>query len=162
MMDLEVLAFQTDLTRICTFMVGHEMSNRAYPELNIGDAHHPLTHHQGDQDKIAKVTRVNIHHARQFAYLLDRLSALPDGDGSLLDHTLLLYSSPLSDGNMHVTKDLPIVIVGRGIGPFRGDRHVRYPMDTPMTNLFLTMLDTLGVRVEQFGDSTGKLELLPV
>jgi hypothetical protein len=162
MMDLEVLALQTDLTRICTFMVGHEMSNRAYPELNIGDAHHPLTHHQGDKDKIAKVIRVNIHHARQFAYLLDRLAALPDGDGSLLDHTMLLYSSPLSDGNMHVTKDLPIVLVGSGIGPFRGDRHLRYPMDTPMTNLFLTMLDTLGVRVDQFGDSTGKLELLSV
>jgi hypothetical protein len=143
-------------------MVGHEMSNRAYPELNIGDAHHPLTHHQGDTDKIAKVIKVNIHHARQFAYLLERLQAIPDGDGSLLDHTLLLYSSPLSDGNMHVTKDLPVVVVGAGIGPFRGGQHIRYPQDTPLTNLFLTMLDAAGVRIDSLGDSTGRLELLSV
>lgn len=162
MFDLEALAFQTDLTRVCTFMVGHEMSNRAYPELNIGDAHHPLTHHQGDQEKIAKVIQVNIHHARQFAYLLDRLQAIPDGDGSLLDHTLLMYSSPLSDGNMHVTKNLPIAIFGGGIGPFHGGRHLRFPIDTPMTNLYLTMLDTLGVPIDRLGDSTGKLELLSV
>ncbi len=162
MFDLEALAFQTDLTRVCTFMVGHEMSNRAYPELNIGDAHHPLTHHQGDQAKIAKVIQVNIHHARQFAYLLDRLQAIPDGDGSLLDHTLLMYSSPLSDGNMHVTKNLPIAIFGGGIGPFRGGQHLRFPIDTPMTNLYLTMLDTLGVPIDRLGDSTGKLELLSV
>jgi hypothetical protein len=166
MFDLQVIAYQTDLTRVCTFMVGHEMSNRAYPELNIGDAHHPLTHHQGDQEKIAKVIRVNIHHAKQFAYLADRLASIPDGDGTLLDHTLLMYSSPLSDGNMHVTKNLPIAIVGGpeggGIGPFRGGRHLRYPMDTPMTNLYLTMLATLGVNVNALGDSTGKLDLLAV
>ncbi len=162
MFDLEVLAFQTDLTRVCTFMLGHEMSQRAYPELNIGDSHHALTHHQGDQEKIAKVIQVNIHHAAHFAYLLERLQSIPDGDGSLLDHTLILYSSPLSDGNMHITNDLPVVLVGGGIDRLRGGRHIGYPENTPMTNLFLTMLDLVGVRVESLGDSTGNLDLLSI
>ena len=159
MMDLQVLAFQGDMTRVGTFMVGHEMGGRAYPELGFGDQHHSLTHHQGDTAKIAKVLQINIFHARLYAYFLERLRSVPDGDGSLLDHSLLVYGSPLSDGNMHLYKDLPVLLVGGDATGIRGGRHMAYSENTPIANLYLTLLDKLGIHLESFGDSTGRLDL---
>ena len=159
MMDLQVLAFQGDMTRVGTFMVGHEMGGRAYPELGFGDPHHSLTHHQGDTAKIAKVLQINIFHAKLYAYFLERLWSLPDGDGTLLDHSLMVYGSPLSDGNMHLYKNLPVLLVGGEATGIRGGRHVAYPENTPMANLYLTLLDKLGIHLDRFGDSTGRLDL---
>jgi hypothetical protein len=162
MYDLQVLAFQTDLTRMSTFMVGREKTDRAYPEIGIPDAHHPLTHHDWDPAKIAKVVEIEALHSRMFAYYLDRLRATPDGDGSLLDHLIVTYGSGISEGNGHSVVDLPLLLVGGGGGELRGGRHIRYPKDTPLTNLYLTLLEKLGLRVENFGDSDGKLDLLTV
>ncbi len=159
MFDLQVLAFQADLTRVSSFMVGHEMSSESYPEIGFADPYHAVTHHQGDVAKIAKCTQINTFHIQRFAYLLDRLRSTPDGDGSLLDHSIILYGSPLSDGNMHLTNNLPVLIAGEASGQIKGGRHIRYSADTPMTNLFLTMLDKLEVRVDSIGDSTGRAEL---
>ncbi len=162
MIDLQVLAFQSDITRVATFMIGHEMSNRAYPEVGFGDQHHPLTHHQGDAEKIAKVIQINIFHARMLRYYLEKMQSTPDGGGTLLDRSLIVYGGALSDGNMHLYKDLPLLLVAGSASQIQGGRHVRYPKDTPIANLFLTLLDKLGVPVENFGDSTGRLEMLSV
>jgi hypothetical protein len=159
MLDLQVLAFQGDITRVGTFMVGHEMGGRAYPELGFGDPHHSLTHHQGDTAKIDKVLQINIFHTTLYRYFLERLRSIPDGDGSLLDHSLLVYGSALSDGNMHLYKDLPVFVVGGGVAGIEGNRHLRYPENTPMANLYLSLLDKLGIHLESFGDSTGKVDL---
>jgi len=159
MADLQVLAWQNDMTRICTFHIGHEMSNRAYPELGFGDAHHSVTHHQGNIEKIEKTTRINIFHTTLLAYYLEKLQSTPDGDGSLLDHSMILYGSALSDGNLHIFKDLPLLLFAGGGRSIKGGQFIRYPDDTPMTNLFLTMLDKVDVQVERIGDSTGKLAL---
>lgn len=160
MVDLQVLAWQSDMTRVCTFQIGHEMSNRAYPELGFGDAHHSVTHHTGNKEKIAKTIQVNIFHAKMLSYYLDKLQSTPDGEGSLLDHSMMLYGSALSDGNLHIFRDLPILLFAGGVKGIKGGSHVRYPSDTPLNNLFLTMLDKVGIEVERLGDSTGKL-LLP-
>src|SRR6266699_2533829 len=155
MTDLMVLTWQTDMTRVCTFQIGHEMGGRAYPEVGFGDAHHSVTHHQGDAEKIAKVIQINIFHTKMLAYYLDKLRSTADGNGSLLDHALILYGGALSDGNLHLFTDLPLLLVG-GI---KGGRHVRYPRGTPMGNLLLTMLDKANVPpVDRLGDSTGRLE----
>jgi uncharacterized protein DUF1552 len=159
MLDLQVLAFQGNMTRVATFMVGHEMGGRAYPELGFGDQHHSLTHHQGDQEKIAKVLQINIFHAKLYQYFLDKMREVPEGDGSLLDHSLFVYGSPLSDGNMHLYRDLPVLLIAGAATGIAGNRHVRYADDTPMANLYLTLLDRLGVTVERFGDSTGRAAL---
>jgi hypothetical protein len=160
MTDLMVLAWQTDMTRVCTYQIGHEMGGRAYPEVGFGDAHHSVTHHQGDPEKIAKVIQINIFHAKLLAYYLEKLSSTPDGDGSLLDHAMLLYGSSISDGNLHLYTDLPVLVFAGGVAGIKGGRHVRYPRGTPMTNLFLTMLDKANVpHVERLGDSTGRLDL---
>jgi hypothetical protein len=160
MADLMVLAWQTDMTRVCTFQIGHEMSGRAYPELGFGDAHHSVTHHQGDQEKIAKTIQINIFHTKMLAYYLDKLRSTPDGDGSLLDHAMLLYGGALSDGNLHLYTNLPLLLVAGGVAGTKGGVHVRYPNRTPMGNLLLTMLDKAGVPyAEKLGDSTGRLEL---
>ena len=161
MTDLMVLAWQTDMTRVCTFQIGHEMSGRAYPEVGFGDAHHSVTHHQGDQEKITKVIQINVFHTKMLAYYLEKLRSTLDGDGSLLDHALILYGSALSDGNLHLYTDLPLLLVGGGVAGIKGGRHVRYPRGTPMANLLLTMLDKANVpHVENLGDSTGRLGLL--
>jgi hypothetical protein len=160
MADLMVLAWQTDMTRVCTFQVGHEMSGRAYPEAGFGDAHHSVTHHQGDREKIEKTTKINIFHTKMLAYYLDKLRSTPDGDGSLLDHAMILYGSALSDGNLHLYTNLPLLLVAGGVAGIRGGRHVRNPKGTPMANLLLTMLDKANVpNVEKLGDSTGRLQL---
>jgi hypothetical protein len=159
MLDLEVLAFQGDVTRVSTFMLGHEMGGRAYPELGFGDPHHSLTHHQGDKAKIAKVVEVNIFHAKLFQYFLEKMGAAPESDGSLLDHSLVFYGSALSDGNMHLYKDLPTILIAGGIDGIQGGRHIQYPAETPMANLYLSLLEKLGIHEEKFGDSTGHLDL---
>ncbi|MBO0751332.1 MAG: DUF1552 domain-containing protein [Bradyrhizobiaceae bacterium] len=160
MTDLMVLAWQTDMTRVTTFQVGHEMGGRAYPEVGFGDSHHSVTHHHGDPEKIAKTTKINIFHTKMLAYYLDKLRSTPDGDGSLLDHSLMLYGAALSDGNLHLYTDLPLVLFTSGIGGVKGGRHLRFPARTPMANLLLTMLDKAGVQhVEKLGDSTGRLDL---
>jgi len=160
MYDLQVLAFQTDLTRVITFMTGREFGGRTYPEIGIPEGHHSLTHHQYKQDKIDKVIQINIYQAKHFGYFLERLRSTPDGDGSLLDHTMILYGSSLSDGNLHWHDNLPILVFGGK--QIKGGRHIRYPQDTPMTNLLLTLLDTVKVPIDNLGDSTGHLELLAV
>jgi hypothetical protein len=160
MTDLMVLAWQTDMTRVCTFQIGHEMSGRAYPEVGFGDAHHSVTHHQGDAEKISKVIQINTFHSKLLADYLEKLRLTPDGDGSLLDHSLILYGSALSDGNLHLYTDLPLLLVAGGVAGIKGGRHVRYGGGVPMTNLLLTMLDKARVpHVEKLGDSTGRLEL---
>jgi hypothetical protein len=162
MYDLQVLAFQCDLTRVTTFMKGHEQSFRPYAEIGIPDAHHPLTHHGGSAEKKAKVTRINTFHIETLAYFLDRLRSTPDGDGSLLDHSVILYGSGLSDGNMHLHNNLPILLAGGGGGKIKGGRHLRYPADTPMPSLYGTLLDMVGVPVENLGTDLGKLEPLSI
>jgi hypothetical protein len=160
MLDLQVLAYQADLTRVVTFMVGHETSQRAYPEIGVPDAHHPLSHHGGDAEKIRKLIKVNRYHTQLLAYYLGKLESVRDGDGTLLDHITLLYGSGMSDGNSHNHHDLPTLLVGGGAGHLRGGRHLRYPDRMPVTNLFVTLLDHLGVPVQTIGDSTGRAEHL--
>jgi len=160
MMDLMTLAFRTDATRVVTLLLALEQSPRAYPEIGIPEAHHGLTHHQGDKEKIAKVTEINCLHIKQFAYLLEKLKSTPDGDGTLLDHAMVTYGSGLSDGNAHDHGNLPLALAGRGCGTVRPGRHVRYPNETPMANLFVAMLDRMGVPVETLGDSRGELGYL--
>jgi hypothetical protein len=157
--DLLVLAYQCDLTRVSTLMIGHEMSAYAYPEIGISDPYHPLTHHQGDQAKIAKALEVNVYHAKMFAYFLEKLRSTPDGGGSLLDHTMVLYGGGLSDGNQHIPTDLPIVLAGGSSGRIKGGRHIRFPKGTALTNLYVTLLHQLDIDVDKFGDSTGRLDL---
>ena len=160
MFDLLALAYQTDLTRVGTFMLSREVSGRAYPEIGVPDSHHGCSHHQNDPAKLEKLAKINTFHMQQFAYFLDKLQSTPDGDGTLLDHSMLIYGSGISDGNIHFHMDLPIVMVGGGGGTLKGGRHLRYANDTPLTNLYVSVLGKLGIPVEQFGDSTGKLEYL--
>src|SRR3984893_11103190 len=160
MTDLMVLASQTDMTRVTTFQMGHEMSLRSYPELGFTDSHHSQTHHHGEQEKIAKVIQINTLHTKMLAYYLDKLRDTSDGDGSLLDHSLIMYGASLSEPNLHRYDDLPILLVAGGVNGIKGGQHLKYPQRTPLTNLLVTMLDKAGVaRVERLGDSTGKLEL---
>jgi hypothetical protein len=159
MFDLQVLAFQTDTTRISTFMLSREVSPRTYPELGISDPHHGLSHHGNNPDKIALLTKVNTFHVKLLSYFLEKLQATPDGDGTLLDHITLLYGCCISDGNQHLHTNLPILIAGGGAGSIKGGRHVRYKEQTPLTNLGLTLLDKLGVPLDSLGDSTGKVDL---
>ncbi len=157
MLDLQVLAYRADLTRVTTFMMGREGTWRSYPGIGVSDAHHAVTHHSHDPEKIAKTILINKHHVAMFAYLLEKLRTTEDGDGTLLDHSLVLYGSSIADGNQHTHHDLPLVLAGGGYGQIRGGRHVRYPRETPMNNLLLSLLDMAGVPAEQLGDSTGKL-----
>ena len=160
MTDLMVLAWQTDMTRVGTFQVGHEMSGRAYPEVGFGDSHHSVTHHQGDPVRIKKVIEINIFQTKLLSYYLEKLRATPDGDGTLLDHSMIMYGSALSDGNLHLYTNLPTLLVAGSATGIKGGQHIRYRRGTPMNNLFLTMLDKANVpHVEQLGDSTGRLEL---
>jgi hypothetical protein len=159
MFDLQVVAFQTDSTRVVTMMMGREGSVRTYPEIGVPDPHHPLTHHRGNPDWVEKVTKINTLHMGLFAGFLKQLKETPDGDGTLLDHSLIVYGSGLSDGNRHTHNDLPVLVAGGG-GNFQRGRHLVYPIDTPMTNFYLTLLDRMGVREEQIGDSTGRIEHL--
>jgi hypothetical protein len=160
MSDLMVIAFQTDMTRVVTFMMAREGSNRSYREIGVPDGHHSVTHHQNDPAKIAKTQKIDEHHVKSFAYLVKRMNETPDGDGTLLDHTMLLYGSSIRDGNVHDHHDLPLVLVGGKSVGINGGRHLRYKPETPMNNLLLTMLDKAGVPGETLGDSTGKVDQL--
>ncbi len=160
MMDLMTLAFQTDATRVVTLLMALEQSPRAYPEIGIPEAHHGLTHHQGDPEKIAKVTRINCLHMEQFAYLVGKLKATPDGDGTLLDHVMVTYGSALSDGNAHDHANLPLVLAGHGGGKLQPGRHLSYEKETPMANLFVSLLDRMNVPIDELGDSNGRLGYL--
>ena len=158
MMDMMVLALQTDSTRIVTFMYTNAGSNRSYPEIDVRAGHHNLSHHGNDAEKQAQISKINRYHVTLLAHLLDRLKSVPQGDGTLLDHSMILYGSGLGDGNRHNHDDLPILLAGRGGGTIRPGRHLRYPKDTPLANLYLAMLHRMGVTVDTFGDSTGMLE----
>ena len=160
MIDLQVIAFQADLTRVGTLMIAREGSNRSYKQVGVPDGHHSVTHHQQDPEKIAKTIKINEVHVKTFAYYVEKMKNTPDGDGSLLDHSLLLYGSSINDGNAHTHHDLPLVLVGSAGGSVKGGRHIAYPVETPMNNLLLTMLDKAGVRTDKFGDSTGEAEHL--
>ncbi len=160
MMDLQVIAFQTDMTRVITFMLGKAGSNRPYRAIGIADGHHSLSHHQNDPVKIEKVAKIDAHLVETFTYFLQKMKSTPDGDGTLLDHSLILYGSGLGDANVHTHHELPTAVLGGAAGKIKGGRHVNYPKDTPLNNLLLTLLDKAGVRTDHFGDSTGELEYL--
>jgi len=154
MIDLQVLAMQADITRVSSFMIGREVSGRSYPEIGVPDAHHPLSHHGNDPEKIAKLTKINTLHMEQVAYYLKRMSETKEGNGNLLDSTLVLAGASLADSNNHDHRDLPVLVAG---GLIKGNRHVEAAKDTPMANLMLSMMDALGVQVDSLGDSSGRL-----
>jgi len=160
MFDMQVLAYQTDLTRVITFMLGRELSGRTYAEIGVPDSHHPTSHHRDDPVLYEKVTKINEFHTSLFAYYLDKLDATPDADGSLLDNMLLLYGAGMSDSNRHSNAGLPLVLLGGGAGTLKGGRHIRYRSGTPINNLHLTMLDKMGVPMDNLGYSTDQLDLL--
>jgi hypothetical protein len=157
MFDLMTIAFQTDSTRVITMMIGREGGNRTYRDIGVPDAHHGLSHHFNDPSKIDRLQRIDEHHVKQVAQFIKRLKETPDGDGTLLDHSCIVYGSSISDGNRHVHLDLPTMLAGGGNGRIKGGRHVRHKKGTPMTNLFLSMLDMAGVKEEKIGDSTGQI-----
>jgi hypothetical protein len=160
MADMLTIAFQADLTRVATFLVTHEGTSRAYRELNIDDGHHPLTHHRNQVDMMDKVARINTYHVEQFAAWMQRMKAAQEANGSVLDNSMIVYGAGLSDPNNHLHDNLPTVIMGNGGGFIKSNRHVVYRRETPMCNLFLSMMDRMGVREEHFGDSTGHLDEL--
>jgi hypothetical protein len=159
--DLQVLAFQCDLTRVITFMYGREQSARTYPQIGVNDPHHQITHHANDPEKLEKCTKIQIHHVELFTAYLEKLQSVRDGEGSLLDNSVILFGSGLSNSDRHTHGPLPTVVVGGGAGTIEGGRHLVYSEGTPLTNLHMTLLDKVGVPVEKLGDSTGKItELL--
>lgn len=158
MTDMMTIAFQSDLTRVMTFLVTHEGTSRPYREIDIPDGHHPLTHHRNNPELMEKVARINCYHTRQFAGWVEKLKSIREGDSTLLDNCMIVYGAGLSDGNRHLHEDLPTLIAGRGGDRIKPGRRIVYRRETPMCNLFLTMMDCMGVHVEHFGDSTGRLE----
>jgi hypothetical protein len=156
--DMLVLAFQADLTRICTFVFANEGSNRPYREIDIPEGHHDLSHHGGKKEKQSKIQKINLFHIEQLAYLLGRLAAVKEGEKSLLDSCMIAYGSGNSDGNRHNHDDLPILLLGKGGGSIKPGRHLKYPRNTPVNNLWVSMLDRMGVKVDKIGDSTGRLK----
>jgi len=157
MLDLQLLAFQTDTTRVFSLILAREVSNRSYPQIGVPDQHHPVSHHRDDPGLIEKKTKIDAYHISFLAYLAEKMQATPDGDGSLLDQSLLMYGGGMGDGNLHRHSDLPCVLLGRLGGKIDAGRHIACPAGTPMTNLLLTMLDKVGVDVAAIGDSTGRL-----
>ncbi len=158
MFDLQLLALQGDVTRVVTFQLARETSNRTYPEIGVPEAHHPLTHHGNDPEKVARMAKINTFHVSLFAEFLAKLKATPEGNGTLLDHSLYLYGSGMGNPNIHDHANLPILVAGGAAGKMRGGRHIRYEKATPLANLHLTLLDKVGVRLDKFADSTGKLD----
>jgi hypothetical protein len=159
MFDLNTLALQADMTRISTFMMARELSVRTYPEIGVPDQHHALSHHQDQVEKLERQAKLNVFHMELFSHFLRALSAAKDGEGSLLDHTMILYGSGMSNSNVHLPYDVPTVVVGGKLFGITPGRHVRHPKGTPLTNLQLGMLEKMNVRVDRFGDSTGTLSL---
>jgi hypothetical protein len=159
MYDLQVLAWQAEITRVSTFLMCKELSGSTYPKSGVRDAFHTLSHHSNVKENIDRFAVLNTYHVALFAYFLEKLRATPDGDGTLLDHSLVLYGSGMSDGNQHNHTDLPIVLAGGASGRLKGGRHLRHPKNTPMANLLVAMLDTLGIPTDKFGDSNGEVSL---
>jgi hypothetical protein len=159
MFDLQVLAFQADLTRVTTFMLARELSGRGYPEIGVSEGFHAISHHGNNPEKIAAQAKINTYHTEMVTYFLGRLAATPDGDGSLLDSALVLFGSGMGNSNEHNPRRLPLVLAGGAGGRLTGGRHIRYPEGTRLTNLHMTLLAKLGVPVESIGDSTGHLEV---
>jgi hypothetical protein len=158
MIDMQVVGWQTDMTRVASFMLGRDGSNRAYREIGISDGHHSISHHQSDPEKVEKLIKIDELHVAMFAYLLEKLKATPDGDGTLLDHSMVLFGSSISESNIHTHDDLPIVLAGGANGRLKGNRHLVYPKETPLNNMFLNMFDLAGLpHIDGFGDSTGRL-----
>jgi hypothetical protein len=162
MFDLAALAFQADITRVFTLLLGREQTNRPYPWLGVPEAHHAISHHQNDPVRLAKAAKINTYHISLLARFAEKLRSIPDGDGNLLDHAILLQGSGLSNSDQHSHIDLPLVVLGGGAGTLKGGRHLSFPQDTPMNNLHMSILEKVGVPVEQFGDSTGRLTLEPL
>ena len=160
MFDLQLLAMQGDITRVITFQLAREASTRAYTEIGVSEGHHPLTHHGGDPEKIAKVAKINQFHVSLFAEFLGKLQSTPEGNGSLLDHSLYLYGSGMGNPNVHDHRNLPILVAGGAAGGMKGGRHIKFEKPTPLANLHLTLLDKVGVRLDSFADSQGKVDEL--
>lgn len=156
--DMMVLAFQSDMTRVATLMMANEGSNRAYREIGIHEGHHDVSHHGKDPDKLSKKKQIDLYHMEQAAYILKKMKQTPDGDGSLLDNSMVIYGAGISDGDRHNHDDLPLVMLGNAGGKIPAGQHMKFKSRTPMTNLFLSMMDVMGLEVDKFGDSTGKLE----
>ena len=162
MFDLQVLAYQTDLTRVITFMLGRELSGRTFPEIGVPDAHHPLSHHENDPGKIATMAKINTYHMSLFAKFVEKLQSTPDGDGSLLDHTTLMYGAGISNSNAHAHDNLPILLLGGQAGKSKGGRHLKYTTTTPLANLLVGVMDMMGMPVDRVGNSNGKLAIEPL
>ena len=157
MFDLMVLAYQSDLTRVITLMVGHEQSGMTYPQIGVPDAHHPISHHQREPEKVAKTAKINAYHVKMFTYLLERLRDTPDGDGTLLDHMTMIYGAGIADSNSHAPVNIPFLLAGGGAGNLKGGRHTDLK-GVPLANLHLTLMDQFGVSWDRIGDSTGRLD----
>jgi hypothetical protein len=157
MYDLFVLAYQADLTRVVTFMTGHEFTGQTFPEASVPDAHHAISHHQGNPVSLAKLARIDAFKMSLFAYFVNKLRTTPDGDGSLLDHSTIIYGAGMSDGNAHDPKNLPVLVLGGGCGTLKSGRHIHYASGTPLANLHIALLAKLGIRIDKIGDSTGEL-----
>ena len=163
MFDLQVLAMQADITRIITFQLAREASTRTYPEVGVPEAHHPTSHHGNDPEKLGKLAKINAYHVSLFAYYLEKLKSTPDGDGSLLDHTMIMLGSGMGNPDVHNHINLPILVAGGGAGKMKGGRHIKYDEPTPLANLHLTLLDKVGIHLDSFADSQGRVdELLSV
>jgi hypothetical protein len=160
MFDLQTLAFQADVTRVSSFMMARENINRSYNEIGLPEAHHAMSHHSNNPEKMKAYAKLNAYHVDTFAYFVKKLQAIPDGDGTLLDHSVILYGGGMSDGNVHNNYDVPVVVVGGRDQQMKGNRHLRYPKGTPLANLMLTLLDKFDVPLKSFGNSTGELDLL--
>jgi hypothetical protein len=162
MFDLAAIGFQADIMRVFTLLLGREQTNRPYPFIGVPEAHHSVSHHQNDPVKLAKGAKINAYHIELLAGFAEKLRATPDGDGTLLDHSMILQGSGLSNSDQHSHIDLPLVLVGGGGGRLKGGRHLKFPKDTPMNNLHLALLEKVGIDIEHFGDSSGKLDLEPL
>jgi hypothetical protein len=159
MFDLQALAWQADITRVFSLVMSRELSSRTFANIGVPEQHHAVSHHRNDPELIAKKAKIDVYQAQLMAYFLERLQQTPDGDGSLLDHSLVLYGGGMGDGNLHRHADLPCLVAGSLGGQFKTGRHVRFDMNTPMSNLLLTMMDVSGVRIDKIGDSTGRLSI---
>jgi hypothetical protein len=160
MFDLMALAYQSDLTRVATFVMGREKSTRTYPEIGVPEPHHPVSHHQKRPDILEKLAKINTYHVKMLAHFLGKLQSIPDGDGTLLDQVMIVYGAGMSNSDIHFHHDLPVLLAGGGGGQIQGGRHLRLPTETPMANLHLTLVDKMGIPVDHLGDSEGKIDLL--
>jgi hypothetical protein len=159
MFDLQVLAFRTEITRVATMMYARDTSGAVYTQSGVRDGFHVASHHSNSRPNMDKFALINRYHVQMLAYFLEKLKATPDGDGNLLDHSMVLYGSSMSNGNQHDHDPLPLILAGGAAGQLQGGRHIQNQPHTPMSNLLLSMLDKLGVRADQFGDSSGRMEI---